>query len=454
MPLIPKNELQELVDEPNETLETEYKTWLDLKDDTESRADIARHIAALANYGGGKIVIGFSDDMQPDIPNRFPSVTYDRDLIASIVKRYLDPAFQCDVHTIKSASGNEHPVIIVPPHGASPICAKAGGPEINGKPCGIVRGTYYTRKAGPESAPVISPEEWTPIIRRCAMHERSAILSAIDAALRGSAVTQPSTQDSLTTWHDAAHAAFMQDIDKYNAPQELKKWHWQFSYHIERTDGGRLDPDKMIEVLRQVNGEVHDLVDSGWSMFYVFTKHGITPSFVTDQASGQDNSDFVECSLMRDPEPVFTAYDMWRISPDGYATIIRPYWEDSPDFTQRTSGTWLSPRLLARNLAEFIRHARGVAERFDSSVSLTIRCEWYGLSGRVIWDPWGVWWPEERVATSDQRVTNGSWPVSTLENGWPEIVAQLAAPVIRAFPSDFKMNANWIRGQASWIRGR
>jgi hypothetical protein len=392
--------------------------------------------------------------MEPDIPNQYPNVTYDRDLIASIVKKYLDPTFQCDVHTIRSASGNGHPIIVVPPHGASPICVKAGGPVIDGRPRGITQGIYYTRKAGPESAPVTSPEEWAPIIRRCAMHERSAILSAIDAALRGSTTTQPPAQDSLKTWHDAAHTAFMQDIDQYNAPEEFKKMHWQLSYYIERADGSRIDPDKLIEVLRQVNGEVHDLVDTGWSMFYVFTKQGIAPSFVTDAASGQGESDFVECRLMRDPEPVLTAYDMWRISPDGYATIIRPYWEDTHAVGTNNPETWFSPRLLARELAEMIRHARGIAERFDSPVSVTLRCEWYGLSGRVIWDPWGVWWPDERVATSDQRITTGSWPVSMLENGWPEIVAQLAAPVIRAFPSDFKMSADWVRGQSTWIRGR
>src|ERR1051326_7461214 len=46
-------ELQELVDQPAETLEAEYKSWLDLSANA-VKADLARHIAALANHGGGK----------------------------------------------------------------------------------------------------------------------------------------------------------------------------------------------------------------------------------------------------------------------------------------------------------------------------------------------------------------------------------------------------------------
>jgi hypothetical protein len=52
-----------LLDDPNEVLEAEYKTWLDLSS-SEVRADLARHIAALANYGGGSIVLGITNAMQ------------------------------------------------------------------------------------------------------------------------------------------------------------------------------------------------------------------------------------------------------------------------------------------------------------------------------------------------------------------------------------------------------
>jgi len=107
--------LKALVDDPNETLEVEYKEWLDLSD-VRVRADLARHIAALANYGGGNIVFGFTDGMQFAGRNQFPSPACDRDLVASIVRKYLEPTFQCDVREVRSSAGTVHPIIIIPPH--------------------------------------------------------------------------------------------------------------------------------------------------------------------------------------------------------------------------------------------------------------------------------------------------------------------------------------------------
>ena len=59
--------LQELVDAPRERLDVEYKAWLDLTDGP-TRAKLARHLCALANFGGGFLVFGIDDDMTPSGP--------------------------------------------------------------------------------------------------------------------------------------------------------------------------------------------------------------------------------------------------------------------------------------------------------------------------------------------------------------------------------------------------
>ena len=78
------DELSELVDSPVELLHVEYKSWLDLTD-KKARADLARHIAAISNYGGGKIVFGISDDGNTcgEAP---PHFKLDHDIVASIAK--------------------------------------------------------------------------------------------------------------------------------------------------------------------------------------------------------------------------------------------------------------------------------------------------------------------------------------------------------------------------------
>jgi hypothetical protein len=379
------------------------------------------------------------------------------DLIAGIVRKYLEPPFQCEVQIVRSSAGNEHPIVIVPPHGAVPICSKASGPVVDGKSRGISQGVYYGRKPGPESAPLASAAEWAPIIRRCVSHERAAIMAAIDAAIRGPGSAPPSVGDALKTWQDSAQAAFLQDIVERKQDANLAKWHWQLSYAVDRADAQKLDPNGLLDVLRQVNGEVRDLVRTGWSMFHIFDVEGARPFFQTDPASGLGDVDFLECSLMRDARtqpPLVKFPDMWRVSPDGRATLIRNYWEDDLGTNQHfglAPGTWFSPNILVRSLAEFVRHARSLAERFNEPTTVSFRVEWHGLRGRVIRDPWNMWL-DQWTARGDDRVATGSWPITMLKDAWPEIVADLAAPAIRAFTTEISLSAVWVRGQsAKWL---
>jgi hypothetical protein len=456
MSTVGKNELQELVDDPNETLDVEYKSWLDLADNA-ARAGLARHIAALSNHGGGAIVFGFMDATPPQLagPNPYPRVVCNRDTVAGVVKKYLEPTFQCDVLMIRSAAGNEHPVIVVPPHGAAPICAKSSGPDVNGKPSGIAQGTYYTRKPGPESAPVLSAADWAPIIRRCSMHDRASVLSAIDAALVGTRGEVTSIEDALKTFHEATHVAFLKDAQQQETFPELAMRHFQLSYAIDRADRQELNPSQLPDALRQVNSEVRDLVRTGWSMMHIFDRPGIAPFFNSDDAIGQGDKEFLECALLRDPEPRVPEADMWRVTPTGMTTLIRTYWEDDLELNaahRRRPGTRFSPNMLALLLAEFVRHARGYAERFDAPTTGSFRCEWHGLEGRQVDDPFGLWSPHPPAPTG-HRIKIGTWPVTTLTSDWPKIVADLGSPLARMFDVSKVFTPEWIAGESpKWLR--
>ena len=145
------DDLRDLIENPRENEGIEVKAWVDLDDQTQ-KAKLARHVGALANHGGGYLVFGFNDDLTHD-QNRPSSLEkYNRDTFAGIAKRYLTPSFQCDVFLVTHSNGNEFFVVRVPGHKDVPIAAKANGPQDGrGRPQGIVKGTYYIRKPGPES---------------------------------------------------------------------------------------------------------------------------------------------------------------------------------------------------------------------------------------------------------------------------------------------------------------
>lgn len=451
----PRLELQELIDSPSETLEVEYKSWLDL-DDNGTRADVARHIAALANHGGGRIVFGFNDDMAFAGPNPHPKPALDRDCISAIVKRYLEPPFQCDVDVVTSSEGNDHPVVTVPPHGATPVCAKANGPEKSGKPTGIVQGTYYVRKPGPESAPIATATEWGPLIRRCAMHDRNAVLGAIQAVLSASAVSGAATAD-LKTWHDAGRATFLGDLKAIaDYPQIYEKAHAQLSYRLVVDDEDRLSAKDLISALREVNSEVRDLVVTGWSMFHVFDRPGIRPVWTVDAASGEGEHDFLQCAMLRDPELDWSGCDLWRVTNSGKATLVREYWEDDLGWCRSRKiepGSLFDPNLMFRSVAEFVRHARGLAGRFGSATNVEFRCEWHGLAGRTLGSDGGAYWSPRPAPIDSHRAASAISPVASLEADWPAVVSRLTSPVARLFGiEEFAEPEALMKRAATWNR--
>jgi hypothetical protein len=161
-------DLQDLVENPPETLDVELKDWMNIATDGVARANVARHIAALANHGRGYLLFGFKDNRAPNPSSPYPIETFQRDMISSIVKRYLTPTFQCEVDLIMSSAGITHPVVWIPPHGAVPVCSKADGPQNEkGRSQGIRIATYYVRAPGPESILISTPDQWGPLIHRC-----------------------------------------------------------------------------------------------------------------------------------------------------------------------------------------------------------------------------------------------------------------------------------------------
>ena len=421
MPL--PDELSELVDDVSEREEVEYKSWLDFTDG-KARADLARHIAGLANFGGGHIVLGI-DDKGSSCGSAPAGYAVDHDLIGSITQKYLDPALHCEVRWVQAKDGVDHPIIIVPPHGATPICAKMNGPEIKGRVSGITAGVYYLRKPGPETAPIISPAEWRDVIRRCALHDRTAILSAVSAALSPSSLARPADNAKLRDWAAAADAAYDMKIGDQEFVVPIRDARFQLSYRIETESPASVPLDRLENVLREITGEVDQTVRSGWSLFYIFNRDPLAPYWSNDASLPED--EFLEANLIATDRT--SGFDFWRVSPDGLATVIREYREDTANFDAPSRRTF-NPRRMMRVLAELVRHAEAFSSRFDHPVRVEFLCHWRGLAGRQLFVPDGIPFLT-RAARVDAVTTSGTWAAADLGQRVPEIVATLGGKVAR-----------------------
>jgi len=167
-------DLEPLVADPNETLDVEYKRWMDLRKPMHERR-IARHICALANHGGGYLVFGIDDDMTPSPAPPDSLEGYSHDIVNAIGRRHLIPQPHCDVRIVQ-LNGTAYPIVIVPPHGETPVSIRGAGSDDSAK--GVRDGIVYIRAPGPCSISIHEfPELWRPLIVRC----HAAMVATLDA---------------------------------------------------------------------------------------------------------------------------------------------------------------------------------------------------------------------------------------------------------------------------------
>ena len=458
-------DMRELVEAPCRALEVEYKSWRNL-DHAEDRAELARDIAALANHGGGHIVFGFHEaTLEPEDIDPYRTHC-SAEQVAAAVERYLDPPVRCEIATVHASSGRLHAVVRVPGHGVVPVCVRQDGPLV-GRSRLIERGAYYIRRHGgapngravatprAESGRIEAPQEWLGLIRRCVRQDREALLGMIEAAIERRNQPTP-VAERLAAWHRAAHVAFQPLVPLSPVAQSLSRRHYALSYGFELVAPETLDHVQLPELLRRAAFEVRTVFRGGLTMFDPPYRRAVQARFVADPATGDEETDFLEVAWLRDRPPGETA-DFWRISPRGYASIVRDYAEDRAADNERLGlepGTWFSPNMLARELAELVWHARAMARFFSGVRRVGFRCEWWGLKGRSLYDPDGRW-AHRGPSQDDWRLVTLMVPAASLGQAWPEAVARLMAPVLRAFEPDLSLGADWVKAQAvHWGEGR
>ena len=150
-----RSDLQPLISEPREDLAVEYKNWLNLNQEKD-KAKLAKACIALANHGGGFLVLGFDEQADSLIsilrPVNFFEIT--QDVINSVIRRYADPAFHCQLHTIRQpTTGVDHLLVTVPGGQSVPIMSKRRCQRT------LQQFRCYIRKPGPRSEEPQTAEE-------------------------------------------------------------------------------------------------------------------------------------------------------------------------------------------------------------------------------------------------------------------------------------------------------
>ena len=419
--------LERYIVNPIEDLDAEYKVWLDLSKES-NRATLAKAVIALANHGGGVVVLGFEDQgtglLASPRPAEIPDVTQDN--VNDAVRSYAEPQLHCRLYSAKHpVLGSVHPVIRVPGSDV-PVMSRRDRPE-----AGLQQRKVYVRKPGPRSEEPQTAEEWRTLLDRCVRARREDMLDSIRAIVLGRVDDSGSGQvaDGLEGFMDSSRVrwtALVQNEPK-DAPMRFPNGHYEFTI----APVGPRPADNLSELKNRL--EVAQRVKtSGWPPFLDIGVQRLNP---------YPSENCIEAWLGR-PTPgnryEDTPYaDFWRASLSGQLYIIRGYAEDSVESTsslRRKPGEILTTHISVIRIWECLRIAGHFIGTFEDVEEITVRCRYTGLQGRSLIDSLSPAFSIRRgISQVDEVPLMGQFTLQQLESNLPEVLRHLMAPLFEQF---------------------
>jgi hypothetical protein len=424
-----REKLEGVLLEPYEGVHREIKSWLDISDDNH-RANLAKAMLALANSGGGQILVGYEEvegSWEPDTSRPDSIDQYDQDDINGIVQSYADPQFHCKVRHIQHPDiGEEFPLIIVPGGHTVPIRAQRGGP--NGNHVTVDR--YYIRRPGPESAPPQTGREWDELIRRCITESKEELTDSIRNVITGFQMGETvsdsgSTSDErIQEWASECKERWLQKVEeKYedldSSPYEYG--YWTFSYLI-LDDFSQPNLIDFRDILRNVQGH-----ETGW------------PPWLSANSANPVN-DTIERWIPEEDTGTGTKYnDFWRASPNGILYSLRTYESDNHSEIDADAGKAFDYIRPLWTVGECVLHAKRLAQSLcDEKSQIMFYLTWNGISGRTLVSLYpgergGLLGPPNKTAYQDSVESSAQFSAAEIENNLPEVVTALTSPLYQSF---------------------
>ena len=451
---MPSNqELLPFINQPREDLAAEYKDWLDIND-KHHKALLAKAVIAMANHGGGFIVIGFveiDDTLVSRIePDNSPAIT--QDLVNGIVTRYCSPGFHCQVHYLEHRETKaRHPVVAVPGSLSVPVMSKRDHTGV------ISANRCYMRKPGPRSEEPNTGEEWRSLLDRCIRAGRSEMLDAIRTILHGQVHVQDPSVDAveeLTKFCEAAHRRWQELIrdEQPDSPVRFPLGFYEMGFSFVGAP-----PLRGLNDLRTRLRDAGRITYTGWPPFVDLNERGWTASVFED---------FVEAWLGKRVEDAISqrtsaTSDFWRASPGGKLYTIRGYTEDDlmGSYTYHT-GDFVGPGEVidltypVRRVAEGCLFAERLAETYDEVEGIIMSMRFTGLKGRrLISLTKSRGYHESRISDTDDVVLRATATPQQVRNNIVEIIHDLLTPLYEKF-SFYQISSQLVSEEIEDMRHR
>ncbi len=419
-------QLDRFVAYPREDIDVEYKGWLDLREERD-RATLAKAAIALANHGGGYIVLGFDESQQtlrsvvrpPDIPETT------QDAVNAAIRRYADPEYHCQLYAIVHPhSGVIHPVIRIP-SGDVPVMSKRSQTD-----SGMSQYKLYVRKPGPRSEEPHTAEEWRRLVDRSIRARREDLLDAVRSIFLGQTEAQvwsPEPMDALAHYCTTAYERWKEVVSilPTDAPARFPLGYYELGFALVGATPITLPQlDKRLAAARSI-------AFSGWPPFLEmdaewapYPYDGFIEAWVGRPTDRQ---------IWNDP---FHA-DFWRASVDGMLYTIRGYIEDGElaEHRKRPPGTEFTNSVPCIKIAEGLLFASRLAAEYEGVEQIVLRCRFTGLKGRslLLVDHPAPFIDIGPVIHDPEVILTGQVSIQQVHDNLTEVIHSLARPLYERF---------------------
>ena len=422
MPLL--DDFEQLLAIPREDVSVEYKYWLDLTTNN-GKATMAKAAIALANHGGGFIILGYEEVagrlVSGERPQNIPPIT--QDAVNGAVRRYADPEFHVEVYEVSNPiSGFNHIVVSVPGGQSVPVMSR--------RDCeGVIQSNRcYIRKPGPRSEEAQSRDEWRALLNKCIRAQRDDMLDAIRAIVTGrveAAAAAPGVVDKFSAFIRGAQGRWNQLVAEVPAemPSSLPSGHCQIALSL--VDGEHAP--SLIELNRRL-AAARRIKLTGWDPFIVVPVPGWEPYAYEDFVEAWVGRPIDEHAMNQEPAHC----DFWRVSRVGQLYMIRGYKEDQIEGLQ--PGTRMDISTPIWRIAETLLFGSRLAEAFDGTTQILIWSQFSGLQGRALTNSHGRHLLlDDRVSRTDVITLEGRAEPAQIQANLAEVLLPLLAPLYERF---------------------
>jgi len=415
---VSQQELLAFLAYPNETLSNEYKSWLDLSSN-KGKATLAKAAIALANHGGGTIVIGMrgeGEEKLRSLPRPKGMPRYSTDTVNAAINRYADPSMHYDVSfEVHPETGIEHAFIHVPPSTVPVMCTRLEEKIIQ-------QNRVYIRKAGPKSEEPNTAEEWRVLFSRCIQAGRESMLDSIRIILQGHAASSaPPANDLLSGFTAESFERWKSLIANLptDAIARLPKGHYQLSFEIIGASKSSLK--EMMDRLREAN----KIQLTGWGPFIDFGRAPIGPHPVEDTIESWQGYESEGRYGVQNA-------DFWRADPRGMLYEIRGYEEDFTD--KAKPGQVFDGIMPIWRVGEAILYVGRLARTYGDSSEIRIRGEYNGLKGRQIASIFDRSYAVRRgLSMTDRKILEIQATTTQIEDNLAEVLHSFLQPLYEQF---------------------